>query len=305
MERWSTLSRHIITGVVLEIVIVTTVLSVWVGMSIWKAVGAALIILFFVRILLALLSFLVAWWFGIRHQPPTLTVSEALTLITREIIAFFKLFFVYHPFEALLNRHEPSPGSDNTSDVAVLLVHGFFANAGCWCKFKLELQSQNIQALYSLNLDPIFANIDDYADQLAQRVRQVCSHSGQSKVVLVGHSMGGLVCRAYARKYGVEAIRQIITLGSPHHGTVLAYLLGGVNVKQMRPQNAWLSKLNAAVIDIPQTTLFSLHDNIIAPQNSSKLPGAQEIVLTGIGHLSMVFSSELAGQVSVLIKKSA
>ena len=284
---------------------VTAVLSVWVGMSIWQAVGVAVVILLLARILLALLSFLLAWWFGIRHQPRSLPVHESLALITREIIAFFRLFFVYHPFEPLLNRHEPSTGPDNASGPAVLLVHGFFANAGCWCQFKSALESQTIRALYSLNLDPLFADIDDYAEQLAQRVRQVCAHSGRRKVVLVGHSMGGLVCRAYARKHGVEAIQQIITLGSPHHGTVLAYLLAGTNLKQMRPGSAWLNELNAKTLDVPQVTFFSLHDNIIAPQNSSRLPGAQEIVLTGIGHLSMVFSVEFARKVGALIRKSA
>lgn len=302
-KRWSSVSRHIIAGVLFEIVIVTAVLSVWAGMSIWAAAGVAIIFLFIVRILLALFSFLVAWWFGIRHHKTrTLTVFTTAALISREILAFFELFFIYHPFEPLLNRHDPTREHEATGATPVLLVHGFFANAGFWCRFKSTLQSQGISALYTLNLDPPFADIDDYADQLAQRVRQVCAHSGQDKVLLIGQSMGGLVCRAYVHKCGVHAVRQIITLGSPHHGTVLAYLLGGANLKQMRPRSAWLNELNATIIDIPQVTVFSIHDNIVVPQNSSALPGAQEVILTGMGHLSMAFSEELAGEVVALIR---
>ncbi|KKT55599.1 MAG: VCBS repeat-containing protein [Microgenomates group bacterium GW2011_GWC1_44_23] len=43
------------------------------------------------------------------------------------------------------------------------------------------------------------------------------------KVDLVGHSMGGLVARAYAQKYGVEKVDKILTAGSPHLGLIDMY----------------------------------------------------------------------------------
>lgn len=43
------------------------------------------------------------------------------------------------------------------------------------------------------------------------------------KVNIVGHSMGGLVARDYAQKYGLDNINKIITLGSPFKGAVDAY----------------------------------------------------------------------------------
>jgi len=45
------------------------------------------------------------------------------------------------------------------------------------------------------------------------------------KVALVGHSMGGLVAKAYLNKYGDEKIEKLITLGSPHRGVTEAYSL--------------------------------------------------------------------------------
>lgn len=44
------------------------------------------------------------------------------------------------------------------------------------------------------------------------------------KINIVGHSMGGLVGRAFAQKYP-ERINKLITLGSPHDGAVKAYPL--------------------------------------------------------------------------------
>ncbi len=51
-----------------------------------------------------------------------------------------------------------------------------------------------------------------------------------TKIDIVGHSMGGLVARAYAQKYGVSNINKIVTAGTPHQGVVDAYGLweGGV-----------------------------------------------------------------------------
>jgi len=48
-------------------------------------------------------------------------------------------------------------------------------------------------------------------------------------VNLVGHSLGGLVSRAYWQQYGEEKVDKVVTLGTPHQGVVQAYeaLAGG------------------------------------------------------------------------------
>lgn len=52
---------------------------------------------------------------------------------------------------------------------------------------------------------------------------QIDGHGWASNgVVLVGHSMGGLVGRGYLAAYGGDAVRALITLGTPHEGSPLA-----------------------------------------------------------------------------------
>lgn len=43
------------------------------------------------------------------------------------------------------------------------------------------------------------------------------------KINLVGHSLGGLVSRIYAQKFGIDKINKIITVGSPHQGAIQVY----------------------------------------------------------------------------------
>ena len=44
-----------------------------------------------------------------------------------------------------------------------------------------------------------------------------------TKVNLVGHSMGGMVARTYAQNHGLNKINQIVTTGSPHQGAIKAW----------------------------------------------------------------------------------
>jgi triacylglycerol esterase/lipase EstA (alpha/beta hydrolase family) len=128
-------------------------------------------------------------------------------------------------------------------------------------------------------------------------VEALCQASGTPRVIIVAHSMGGLAARAYVRQHGAARIARIITLGTPHHGTSLARLGLGANARQMQrarsgeaPESDWLRSLAGAEDAASRalvTSLYSHHDNIVAPQTSSYLPGARNIEFGGIGHVAL------------------
>lgn len=63
--------------------------------------------------------------------------------------------------------------------------------------------------------------LDSLADDLKEYLD---NHTEQGdSVSIIGHSMGGLVARMYAQKYGVEKISKIYTFGTPHMGAIDAY----------------------------------------------------------------------------------
>jgi triacylglycerol esterase/lipase EstA (alpha/beta hydrolase family) len=113
--------------------------------------------------------------------------------------------------------------------------------------------------------------------------------------MVVAHSMGGLVVRAYMRTYGAGKLARVLTIGSPHHGSMHAWLFVGTSLAQMRPGNAWLAALNREPIDpaLRFVSLWSWHDSMVAPQTSSELPGAVDVTLVGVGH------NALLGEVAV------
>ena len=133
---------------------------------------------------------------------------------------------------------------------------------------------------------------------VARAIASLSEKTNTSSVIIVAHSMGGLVARAYIRAHGSARLARVITLGTPHHGTSLAAFGVGRNAAQMRrtktacaaPESAWIRDLAASETPATRaliTSIFTHHDNIVAPQTSSLLPGARNVEFGGIGHVAM------------------
>lgn len=182
----------------------------------------------------------------------------------------------------------------------VLLLHGYGCNSGYWTHLTPLLDRARISHA-ALDLEPLMASIDDYVPLVERAVQDLCTATGAPQVVIVAHSMGGLVARAYLRAAGGARIARVITLGTPHHGTGLASFGVGLNARQMRlsgavPVNEWLHELAASETPATRaliTSLYTHHDNIVAPQTSSVLPGARNIAFGGIGHVAMGRNSHI------------
>jgi pimeloyl-ACP methyl ester carboxylesterase len=83
----------------------------------------------------------------------------------------------------------------------VLLIHGYACNSGYWLPMSKLLAQARISH-YGIDLEPPGASIDDFAPQVQAAGRALCAATGSAQVIIVGHSMGGLVARAYLRRYG-------------------------------------------------------------------------------------------------------
>ena len=183
---------------------------------------------------------------------------------------------------------DPAPAP---AKAPVLLLHGVLCNAGVLSGLARDLVGRGIGPVYTLSYGPPLSSIEVFADQLAAKVDAMLGATGASRVSIVGHSMGGVVARAYVRRYGGTKVASLMTLGSPHHGSVHAYLFPGACLRQLRPGNSWLAELNDAEgspTAVRIVSLWSWHDSMVAPQTSSRLAGAENIELSGIGHNAML-----------------
>lgn len=177
----------------------------------------------------------------------------------------------------------------------VLLVHGVLCNAGVWRRLVRYLREAQVDGLYSLSYGPPLESIETFADQLARKIDAIVAATGAPRVMVIAHSMGGLITRAYLRKHGRTRIARVLTIGTPHHGSMLAWFLSGASLAQMRPGNPWLAALNRERLDpaLRFVSLWSWHDSMVAPQTSSELPGAVDVAIVGVGHNALLGDADV------------
>lgn len=263
----------------------------------WTALGALAVFLL-MRIAVVGLQFHLAGRWRARGMPPLSGVQRA-AMLAREVVAVLVIYTFGQVFQRrLVPLSPPIPARG----VPVLLVHGIYCNAGVWQVLARSLRRRGIASLHAVNLEPPLAGIDELAGRLAERVEAVCGATGADKVVLLAHSMGGLVSRAYvARLGGARRVAKLVTLGTPHQGSEMVRLGIGRCAADMLPGGPWLAAQAAAEggsIAVPAVSIFSWHDNMVAPQDSGRLSGAQNIALERIGHLELLLESAVLDRVA-------
>ncbi len=103
----------------------------------------------------------------------------------------------------------------------VLLIHGFTATAEDMAGLANFLQQEGSGCTVINCTYPCFIGIDRAAAAIAARLDQVFPAIEENRVCVVAHSMGGLVARALISLNGGDRfVRGVITLGTPHLGTL-------------------------------------------------------------------------------------
>jgi pimeloyl-ACP methyl ester carboxylesterase len=225
-----------------------------------------------------------------------LRIAPMLGSWLREWWACERVFSWQQPFE---EHRYPDNLPLGAAERGVLLLHGFTCNRGLWNPWMKRLREQHTPYV-ALTLEPAFGSIDAYAEQIEIGVQNLLALSGQPPVI-VAHSMGGLAVRAWLRRFGharrgTAPVAHIMTLGSPHAGTLMANFLSTVNAKQMRRGSTWLAALDQAEsVELASefTCYFSNFDQVVCPASTAILPGCQATEVAGSGHLSLLFEPRI------------
>ncbi len=231
---------------------------------------------------------------------------RALRIALEEYAGLLALFTLIQPFEAFWLGPDRL-GKAASARPPLLLIHGYQCNRGLWFWLRPRLEAAG-WTVATHDLEPVWGNIDYYAEGIEQRIDEVLAATGARQVILVGHSMGGLVLRAYLRRHGRDKVARIVTLGSPHQGTRLARLGLGRNARQMRIGSSWLAALarpGAVPLPAGSVSIFSFHDNYVFPQQAcSTLEGAANVAIGGVSHLGMAFSPLVLEKLLEALEKS-
>jgi pimeloyl-ACP methyl ester carboxylesterase len=247
------------------------------------------------RLFMVMITTTLGWKLGARPDPEhRMGLAGYLALIRREWLVVLRNNFLRLPFPDLALRADPVPRPLDRP--ALLLAHGYFCNRGLWRRVVQRLEQRGVGPIFAPTFSAAFTTIDHFADEMAAEVDRIAAGTGQ-KVILVCHSMGGLAARLYLCRRGGAHVAKLITIASPHNGTVHALLGAGENARQMERGSAFLKELcekeGESLPDCGVTSIYTPHDNLVAPQDTSRLAWARNIALPTYGHLDILGSDAL------------
>ena len=162
-------------------------------------------------------------------------------------------------------------------NTTVVFVHGFVSNAGCWDPFFKQL-NKDIELIAAgfrfarYQYPTSFLEID-----VTKRIPAIseCGNGldtfletrfPEGKLMLVGHSMGGLVIQSYlaekikmSRGKDLARVRSVILFATPNRGsTMLGALRGIFDFFRSNPQEQQLKVLDEAIADLNDTIVRSV-----------------------------------------------
>jgi pimeloyl-ACP methyl ester carboxylesterase len=220
----------------------------------------------------------------------------AIAMVLREWGAVLMNNFYRFPWPDAALRRDPAPARDGR--VPVVMIHGYFSNRGYFGPLVRALEERGVAPIFTPSFPAAFTGIESYVERLADYLERLAEATAQPQAVIVAHSMGGLAARAYLCAHGASRVKKLVTIASPHNGTVHARFGSGANAKQMEQDSEFLAQLCRGEGDTGPacavTSIYTPHDNLVAPQDTSRLAWARNIAIPGRGHVDILASDRLA-----------
>ncbi len=140
-------------------------------------------------------------------------------------------------------------------------------------------------------------SIEAYAIRLKELIGVIKYRTGQEKVIIIAHSMGGLVARRYLQILGEEDVDKLIMVATPNYGinegllSACAVFGGGKECGDMAENSAFIKKLNDPVKNPKKTKIYTITgtgcsmlnetgDGLVT-NTSSALPFAKNYAIEG------------------------
>lgn len=212
-----------------------------------------------------------------------------------------------------------------TSDEPVLLLHGFLQTRNVWDAMEDRLRHDGY-GVFSFDLGGLLwrfntRSIGELAATVAEKIDGLRARTGLGRFHIIGHSKGGLIARHYVQHHGGDrAVKSLITLGTPHHGTPTAaigvgLMAGGLISRsplEMMPGSAFLRKLAQDTFPsgVPLTSIYSKHD-VVCPWWCSVLhprPGEssmRSVGVSGLGHTALCHDPAVYHLVRVELERAS
>ena len=204
---------------------------------------------------------------------------------------------------------------------SVIVIHGFGRSAGSMSRLAEAVHEAGYE-VRNVGYSSIQQSIEKIKSDVFDKFDQYILKNPSKKIHFVGHSLGGLLIRAYLDQTQPKNLGSVILMGTPNQGTALVeeyqdkwYFswLGPVLPELRAAGSQFLETLKApyykvGVIagsrpysDSSEKVLKGVHDGLV-PVESAQLEGMSDFILIDVNHSRMKRDSRVITQVIHFLK---
>lgn len=206
----------------------------------------------------------------------------------------------------------------------VVLIHGFGRSKVAMWQLYIELCMAGYD-IESIGYSSFTKSIDEIKATVFAQINTIAFHKYE-KIHFVGHSLGGLLCRAYLDRYRVQNLGNVVLIGSPNGGTELVdsykkewwFDYAGPTAKVLgTDKNSFPKSLKkpyypvgviAGVVttqmDMIEEAFDGEHDGMVSVE-STKIEGMSDFIKIKTNHSMMRYDDEVASQTIYFLQKSS
>jgi pimeloyl-ACP methyl ester carboxylesterase len=177
----------------------------------------------------------------------------------------------------------------------VMLVHGLFATAGVLRPLRREIEARTAAFTTSFTHPP-GPGIRSIACDIARAVRDI---SGDVRIHLIGHSIGGVAVRYFVQELGSDArVVQTLSIGSPFGGAGPARFFPAPVGRDIEPGSALLEQLAHGArrrLGVPHVSIAGLEDHVVP--SGAHLAAGDRVSVPGCGHNSLLYHRRVVREV--------
>ena len=202
----------------------------------------------------------------------------------------------------------------------VVLVHGYGRSARAMRTMERRFLTRGY-IVHTLDYSTLTQSIEEVQQEVSNEIDQVL-HDHPHKTHFVGHSLGGLLIRAYLGKKTVPRLGRVVLLGSPNQGTPAVdqlarrwwFGLVGSAAQALRTSGSkFLSSLprptySLGVIAgraqrsfVKGAVFKGAHDGLI-PLESTKVEGMHDFCVIRVNHTALRYNRDVFFQIEHFLK---
>ncbi len=218
-----------------------------------------------------------------------------------------------------------SPSAQGEEETVVLL-HGLGNIITSTHQLEQRLREEKF-LIHAPQYNSITQNIDAIKNDVFKKIDGIILNGRRKKIHFVGHSLGGLLIRSYLNRRNLENIGNVIFLGVPNNGSLIAdaikdkwwfrftqFLIPPVVESLSTKKSDFLNELGAISPSynfgvIAGNVSWNYYGIDIEGENdgyvsvdSTKINGMKHMVIVGATHIGLIYNKEVFDHVVYFLK---